>query len=206
MSGRTSKIAQVANAISDGGVAIIATDTVYGIVASACSDVAVERLYALKRRPRCVPVSLLCSDIEMLLVALPDLGSRQRAALELVLPGPYTFVVHDDTSEFSRLRGDAGARLGVRVPDLPPGAREVVARAGPLASSSANLHGGRDPSSIEELVPALAESADAVIDEGVLPGTASTVVDITGTRPIVLRDGAVSEGDVVARLQPVFNP
>jgi L-threonylcarbamoyladenylate synthase len=205
VSGRTSKIAQVANAISDGGVAIIATDTVYGIVASAASDVAVERLYALKHRPRGVPVSLLCSDVVMLLKALPNLGSRQRAALELLLPGPYTFVVDDDASEFSGLRGDAGVRLGVRVPDLPPGAREVVARAGPLASSSANLHGGSDPSSIEELVSALAESVDAVIDEGVLPGTASTVVDITGVRPIVLRDGAVSEVEVVARLQPVFN-
>ncbi len=197
-------VSEAATAIVAGGVGIIATDTVYGLVASAANEAAVRRIYSIKRRPQSMPLSLLALDIDTLYSALPDLVARQRTAIAALLPGPFTLVVDDLADAFVHLRGDQEA-LGVRVPVLRPNARAVVNQTGVLASTSANLHGGPDAASVGDLAPAVVSSADTLIDEGPLPGLASTVVDVTGTRPAVLRAGAVSAADALARLESVFD-
>jgi tRNA threonylcarbamoyl adenosine modification protein (Sua5/YciO/YrdC/YwlC family) len=193
--------AVAAEALAEGGVAIVATDTVYGLVALPSQPGAVARIYDLKERPRSMPLALLAADVEGLFAALPGLDRRARAAIEHVMPGPYTLVVTASGPLPAALGGGTAGTVGVRVPVLPSCARALIARTGPLASTSANRHGAPDAASVDEIPDDLVSSVDAVLDDGRLPGTPSTVVELTGTQPRVLREGAVSSALALAALE-----
>jgi tRNA threonylcarbamoyl adenosine modification protein (Sua5/YciO/YrdC/YwlC family) len=156
-------------ALRAGKAVILPTDTVYGLCALPGRE---DVLYELKGRDRSKPVALLAADVDALVAAVPGLD---RSVLERFLPGPYTLVI--------------GA-TGVRVPNLPPGAAEVVRAVGVVAATSANLSGGPDPRRVEDVPEEIRAACGAVVDEGELPGVPSTVVDVTGPEPRVLREGA----------------
>lgn len=185
-------------ALRAGGVAILATDTVYGLVARADDARAIARIYDLKARPSELPLALLCATVEALLGALPQLERRTVRRLEALLPGPYTLVVPTTSGRFAALGG--GDTVGVRVPALPRRAAAVATNVGPLASTSANRHGEPDPASLTAIDRELAGSVEAVVDDGPLPGTPSTVIDLTSEEPRVLREGAVSASTALAAL------
>ena len=201
MTSRAGDVEQAVAALERGGVAILATDTVYGFVARADNQAAVARIYELKDRPRHVPLALLVADVETLLEALPSVEAGVRRAIASVLPGAYTLVVHAAGSRYESLGSGDPPTLGVRVPVLPPAARAVVSRAGPLASTSANLHGEPDAACLAEIPAALLDSVDAVVDDGVLPGTPSSVIDLSGPQPRVLREGAVAAEAALAAVR-----
>jgi len=158
-------------ALRAGRAVILPTDTVYGLcVLPGHEDV----LYELKGRDRWKPVALLAADVDSLLAAVPTLD---RSLLERYLPGPYTLVF---------------GTVGVRVPDLPPGAAEVVRAVGVVAATSANVAGGPDPRRVEDVPEEIRAACGAIVDAGELPGTPSTVLDLTGGEPRVLRQGAGS--------------
>jgi hypothetical protein len=83
---------------------------------------------------------------------------------------------------------------------------EVVERAGVVAATSANVHGGPDPRSLDEVPEALRQAAGALIDAGQLPGTASTVLDLTEREPVVLREGAVPAAEALSALAAALPP
>jgi L-threonylcarbamoyladenylate synthase len=87
----------------------------------------------------------------------------------------------------------------VRVPELRGAALRIVTRVGAVGATSANVHGGPDPTRVEE-IPAEIRAAAVVVDGGELPGTPSTVVDLTGGEPKILREGAVPAAEVLERL------
>jgi L-threonylcarbamoyladenylate synthase len=156
-------------ALRAGRAVVLPTDTVYGL----CSlpehqDV----LYELKGRDRSKPVALLAADVDALVTAVPGLDP---ALLGQYLPGPYTLVFND---------------VGVRVPNLPPAADAVVRAVGVVAATSANLSGGPDPRQVEDIPEEIRAACGAIVDAGELPGVPSTVVDLTGENPRVLRQGA----------------
>jgi L-threonylcarbamoyladenylate synthase len=95
--------------------------------------------------------------------------------LERWLPGPYTLVFET---------------AGVRVPNLPPRTADVVREVGVVAATSANLSGGPDPRRVEDVPEEIRSAAGAIVDAGELPGVPSTVIDLTGVEPRVLRHGA----------------
>ena len=97
------------------------------------------------------------------------------------------------------LAGSTPEKIGVRVPELPGPAAEVLERVGALAATSANLHGGPDPRRLEDVPVEIRASAAAVVDGGELPGTPSTVVDVTGSKPRVVREGAVPAAEALER-------
>jgi tRNA threonylcarbamoyl adenosine modification protein (Sua5/YciO/YrdC/YwlC family) len=156
-------------ALRAGRAVILPTDTVYGLCALPEHE---DVLYELKGRDRSKPVALLAADLDTLLAAVPGLDGP---LLERYLPGPFTLVV--------------GA-AGVRVPELPPSAAEVVRAVGVVAATSANLSGGPDPRRVEDVPEEIRAACGAIVDAGELPGIASTVVDLTGPEPRVLRQGA----------------
>jgi L-threonylcarbamoyladenylate synthase len=86
------------------------------------------------------------------------------------------------------------------VPDLPLETREVLDRFGAVAATSANVHGGPDPARVEDIPEPVLRASAAVVDSGELPGTPSTVVDLTRPEPQVLREGAVRAPDALAAL------
>ena len=148
-------------ALRAGRAVILPTDTVYGLCALTEHE---DVLYQLKGRDPSKPVALLAND--------PGLD---RSVLEQYLPGPYTLVF---------------GMVGVRVPNLPPSAAAVVREVGVVAATSANLAGGPDPHRVEEIPEQIRIACGAIVDEGELPGIPSTVIDLTGAEPRVLRQGA----------------
>ena len=145
---------------------ILPTDTVYGLCALPEH---VDVLYELKGRDRSKPVALIAAEID----ALP--AELDRAVLARYLPGAYTLVFES---------------AGVRVPNLPPEAAVVVRKVGVVAATSANLSGGSDPRRIEDIPREIRAAVGAIVDTGELPGTPSTVIDLRGDVPVVLRQGA----------------
>ncbi|GAC1437489.1 MAG: L-threonylcarbamoyladenylate synthase [Solirubrobacteraceae bacterium] len=175
----------LADCIAGGGVAVIPTDTVYGLCCDAENADAVRRLYELKGRPPDKPAAIMFAGLRGALEALPEIAPRTRALLESILPGPVTVLLENPRRRFPLAGGDA---LGVRVPALALDLGRAVLQ------SSANLAGGADPRALQEVPTAIRAGADLELDGGELPGVASTVLDLrdfelTG-RAAVLRQGA----------------
>ena len=160
---------QAVAALRAGRAVILPTDTVYGLCALPAHE---DVLFDLKGRDRSKPVALLAADVDSLLAAVPGLD---RSVLERYLPGPFTLVFGD---------------IGVRVPNLPPSAAAVVREVGVVAATSANLAGGPDPRRVEDVPQEIRAACGAIVDAGELPGLPSTVLDLTGDEPRVLRQGA----------------
>jgi L-threonylcarbamoyladenylate synthase len=156
-------------ALRAGRAVILPTDTVYGLCALRGHE---DVLYELKGRDRSKPVALLAADVDALVAAVPGLD---RALLERYLPGPFTLIFGD---------------VGVRVPELPPAAAEVVREVGVVAATSANASGGPDPRRLEDVPEEIRAACGAIVNAGELPGVPSTVVDLTSGEPRVLRQGA----------------
>jgi L-threonylcarbamoyladenylate synthase len=185
--------------IRAGGVVVIPTDTVYGLAADGRSETAARAVYALKGRAEIQPTAVLFADVDLLGKSLPDLPPAVVAVLFGLLPGPYTFVVPNPAGRFGWLTGGRPS-LGVRVPGgAGPGA-EVLAGVGLLVATSANLPGGPDPRRLADVPAEIRAGAGAVVDGGELPGTASTVVDLTAATPVVLREGAVPAAVALAHV------
>ena len=187
-------------ALRSGRPVILPTDTVYGLCANPYSEEPVRRAYKLKGRDPHQPSALLASDVGMLLECLPELRSRIGPVLRSLLPGPFTLVVPNPARRYPWLTGSNPVAIGVRVPDLPAPADAVVARVGAVMATSANLHGGPDPASLEEVPPELLAGCAAAIDAGELPGIPSTLIDLTGDEPELLREGAVTAEEALKRV------
>ena len=178
-------------ALRAGECVVLPTDTVYGLCADAYHEAPVRRLLRLKKRPPEMPVALIASDLEVILDAVPELRGRAAVMARALLPGAYTLVLPNPARRYRWLTGTRPETIGVRVPDLPSDARQVLDGFGAVAATSANVHGGPDPASVDDIPEDMLRFVSAVVDVGPLPGTPSTVIDLTGAEPQVLREGAV---------------
>ncbi|HEX7083648.1 MAG TPA: L-threonylcarbamoyladenylate synthase [Gaiellaceae bacterium] len=197
-------VEQAIDALRRGRTALLPTDTVYGLCASPYREEPVARLYRLKGRYEGQPTALLAASVDMLLECVPELRGRAGVIARALLPGPFTLVLPNPAARFRWLAGSRSQTIGVRVPDLPPEARRVVERLGAVAATSANEPGGPDPATLDD-VPERIRTACAAIDAGRLPGTASTVIDFTDTEPRVLREGAASSAEALARVEQALS-
>lgn len=170
---------------------MLPTDTVYGLCADAYREEPVRRLYRLKQRPEAMPIALLAADLDAILDAIPELRGRAAVTARALLPGPYTLVLPNPARRFRWVTGTTPDAIGIRVPELRDDTRTVVERVGLLVATSANLHGGPDPAGLDEIPAEIRDGVGAIVDAGRLPGTPSTVLDLTGREPQVLREGAV---------------
>jgi L-threonylcarbamoyladenylate synthase len=187
-------------AVKAGKPVILPTDTVYGLCADAYREAPVRRLYQLKRRPETMPTAMLAADLEMILDAVPELRGRAAVMARALLPGPYTLVLPNPGRRFRWLGGARPDTIGVRVPELPSECRSVLERVGVVAATSANIHGGPDAARVEDVPEEIRSAAATIVDAGALPGTPSTVLDLTGPEPQVLREGAVAAEEARARI------
>jgi L-threonylcarbamoyladenylate synthase len=187
-------------AIRAGKPVVLPTDTVYGLCADAYREAPVRRLARIKGRPEGMPIALLAADLDAILDAVPELRGRAALAARALLPGPYTLVLPNPGRRFRWLTGDRPQTIGVRVPDLPADARAVVERVGAVAATSANAHGGPDPRRLEDVPADVSSAVAAALDAGELPGTPSTVVDLAGREPAILREGAVPAAEALTAI------
>ena len=183
-------------AIRRGGVIAIPTDTVYGLACDPANTAAVSRVYAIKRRPDRLELTLLAAsvadieeDVELTPAARTLAAAYWPGALSIVCPlrGHRWAIPRDGTT------------LSVRVPDHPI-ALELLRRTGPLATTSANRHGEPEADAAAGVAAALGDEIDAVLDGGRSAGLASTIIDCTTTTPRVLRDGPISAAALLSLL------
>jgi tRNA threonylcarbamoyl adenosine modification protein (Sua5/YciO/YrdC/YwlC family) len=178
-------------ALRQGRIVVYPTETLYGLAADAANDGALERLLALKGRDASKPISVLVESRAMLdgiAAAVPDAAERLIAAF---WPGPLTIVLRarEDLSPFlTRGRGTIGVRISSH-----PVAQSLVVRLGrPMTSTSANPGGLEPAMDIGEARRYFGETVNVYVDGGRLqPSGGSTVVDCSGGRPVVLREGAI---------------
>jgi L-threonylcarbamoyladenylate synthase len=183
----------VAAAVEAGKLVVIPTDTVYGLACRPDREDAVRALSTLKQRSPEQPIALVASGVAPLRELIPELPVDElvRGAFTLVLPNP--------ARRLPWLAGGRAGTIGIRIPEVTGLAAELLARAGVVAATSANLHGGADPRRIGDIPREILDGIAAVLDVGGLSGTPSTVVDLTGAEPRVLREGAVPAAEALAR-------
>ena len=199
------EVATFERCIGVGGVALFPADTVYGLATEPDSAEGVRRLYALKGRRADRPAAVMFFRLELALAALPELPGELQRTLERLLPGGVTLLVPNPRRRFPLACADAPETLGLRVPQLDGALAPLAAVSWPVLQSSANRSGESDARRIEDVDPAMARGVDLILDGGELPGTPSTVVDLTsyagdGSFQIV-REGAVARSRVEAVLR-----
>jgi L-threonylcarbamoyladenylate synthase len=175
-----------------GGVAVFGADTVYGLACDPDTELAVRRLYGLKRRRPGKAAAVMFFDPELARAALPELGPRTREALGRLLPGPVTLLLPNPRRRYPLACADDPGTLGLRVPALDDSPLAGVRW--PVLQSSANRAGDPPPRRLADVPEPIRAGADLVLDAGELPGTESSVVDLRAYeegRWSVVRAGAV---------------
>jgi tRNA threonylcarbamoyl adenosine modification protein (Sua5/YciO/YrdC/YwlC family) len=181
--GDAGAVSAVVAALRAGQAVVVPTETVYGLAALPAHQ---DLLLELKGRPESVPIAVLVADLDQAADAAGwGLAPMARQLAKAFWPGPLTVVV----------RTASGTTLGIRCPDHPF-VRQVAVEVGPIATTSANLHGQPTPAGAEEAAASLAGPVAVVVDGGELTGQASTVVDVTTGELRILREGPIGGGEL----------
>ncbi|RJS99630.1 L-threonylcarbamoyladenylate synthase [Halococcus sp. IIIV-5B] len=182
------RVERAAESARSGELVVYPTETVYGLGADALSEPAVERVFEAKDRPRDDPVSFGVASVER---AVEHTAPTEREVefIREFLPGPVTVVVEAGGAIPEALTGGR-ERVGIRIPDHPV-ALDLLREAGPLTATSANRSGTGSARTVDEIDDSVRTACGVVLDVGELPGTESTVVDVSaGT---IHRRGALAD-------------
>jgi tRNA threonylcarbamoyl adenosine modification protein (Sua5/YciO/YrdC/YwlC family) len=190
---RAAGISEAAAALSKGELAVLPTDTVYGVGADAFIPVAVSALISARGGGRHAPPSVLVGSRRAAFALVEDVSSSASDLIDEFWPGALTLVFRSSRSLVWDL-GDTKGTVAVRMP-LHPVALDLLKETGPLAVSSANVTGSSPPMTVDEAESQLGDAVSVYLDSGRCPGdVASTIVDVTGPVPRLLRKGAISVG------------
>lgn len=191
-------IAKAVRCLRDGGVALLPTDTVYGLAVHPERPDAIERLFVLKGRPRSTNLPIMVDKLDDLARLGVIVTPEATRLMEAFCPGPVTLALGVD--EARRPAWLAGrVEVAVRIPadDIM---RAVLERCGPLLVTSANLHGNATPETAPEVVAQLSEPPDFMIDDGVRKVIPSTLVNCNLPVPTIERVGVLD----VSQIQEVL--
>ena len=189
-------IEEAARALTSGRVVAIPTDTVYGLAVDPHLPGATDRLFALKARPRDVRLPVLVAGEDQALQVAANVSDLARRLITAFWPGALT-VVLPRRPEASADLGTGEATVGVRCPAHPV-PLALCRAAGPLATTSANLHGQEPITTADGVRAAFPEGVAVVLDGGTCAGLPSTVVDCTGPDLVLVRPGRIPWDEVVA--------
>lgn len=187
-------VARAVQALRRGGLVVLPTDTVYALACLADHDGAIERMYEVKGITPAKRLSLLVADIASGSRFARAIPNRVFRAMRRVLPGPYTFIFAA-SSETPRVMRQARKTVGLRIPSSPIVLAVLAELGAPLLTTSVRNDADEwvlDPAAIEA---ELRGKVDLVVDGGLLAAEPSTIVDLTGDEPVLVREG---KGDVAA--------
>ena len=189
----------LASCIAAGGVAIFPADGLYGLACDPLDAASIERIHRIKGRDDGKPSAVMYFSALAMRELVEGLGPRTARAVGALLPGPVTLVLANPRHRYPLACREDPERLGVRLITGPLGGAMC-----PVFQTSANRSGSPPASRYEDLPAKIIEAADLAIDGGALTGLPSTVVDLTdlegGGEWRILRDGALSRGDLAACL------
>lgn len=190
---------QVEEAISilkEGGIVAFPTDTVYGLGASISIPQAVERVYEVKERPKNMPLPLLLADKSQISEVAEPVPPIAWLLAERFWPGALTIVLFKSKSVPDIVTG-GGKTVAIRIPAHPTPIALIQGVGTPIVGTSANLSGKPSALTAEEVHAQLDGKVDLIIDGGrCLGGKESTIVDLTGETPLILREGAISQEEL----------
>lgn len=184
---KTVSVNEAADVLRRGGIALVPTETVVGLVAAKRG---LQRLSEIKGRDPQKPIALLCATVEEASELASEFPSVARELARRYWPGPLTLV----------LRAAGSGTIGVRVPDHEVVRELLAAYGGPLYATSANLAGEQPPASLKEVDSHIAGSVDAIVGGETGAGEASAVVDLSGDRARLLRSNQMLTEDKLLRL------
>lgn len=183
-------------ALGAGLIVAIPTETVYGLAADPTVPGATDRIFAAKRRPHDVALPVLVADRSQALALSVDVPPMALNLMARFWPGPLTIVLRRRPGLPFSLGAD-DLTIGIRCPDHPV-PLALCGAVGPLATTSANIHGRPSPETAADIAALFGASVAEVIDGGPCSGRASTVVDCTGTEPRLLREGGLPWADALS--------
>lgn len=185
---------RVIHVLKRGGVVVIPTDTVYGLACAISHQPAIERVYALKDMDPKKPLSILVPDIKMAGVYAKGMTTPVFRMLRRVLPGPYTFIF-EAGPEVPKIMLRKRRTIGIRIPDTPIVLALLAELGEPLLTTSIRTDDDQIVNDPEEIERSYERKIDLVVDGGPLLPIPSTVVDLSGPEPRLVREG---RGDVAA--------
>lgn len=196
------KLAEAVRVLREGGVVAFPTETFYGLGADARNETAVEKVFRIKGRNFRNPLSVIVANDREVIPLVKEIPAAAKILMQTFWPGPLTLIFRAAPSVSSRLTGGTG-KIGIRVSSHPIARFLAAGLAGPLTATSANPSGGPECSSADAVIRTLGDLPDAVIDGGATPGGAgSTILDVTGFPPRILREGAIPRSLILNALPP----
>jgi L-threonylcarbamoyladenylate synthase len=197
------QIKRAVETLKKGGLVAYPTDTVYGLGADPLNEKAVSRVYKVKNRPRNLPLPLLLadrSDLTKVALSIPEIACR---LAERFWPGGLTLVVKKSPTVPDSITA-GGDTVAVRLPNHPVTIALIRGLGRPIVGTSANLSGKPSPVTAEEVRRQLGSKVDLIVDGGRCPsGIESTVVDVSGTSPVITRVGAIPAEDIAKVCGPL---
>jgi len=185
------QVEQGISILKQGGIVAFPTDTVYGLGACISIGYAVERVYRVKERPRSMALPLLLADASQIGEVAEPVPLIAWLLADKFLPGALTMVLHKSESVPDIITG-GGTTVAVRIPAHPVPVALARGLGAPIVGTSANLSGKPSALTADEVYAQLGDKVDLIIDGGRCPGgKESTIIDLTGETPVVLREGAI---------------
>jgi L-threonylcarbamoyladenylate synthase len=185
-------IAEAARCLRAGGLVAFPTETFYGLGADALDARAVAGIFRAKGRPADKPLLVLVDSIAMAEAVAAEIPPRARRLMARHWPGPLTLILPARPALPPALTASTGT-IGLRIPGHAVASALVRAVGRPVTAPSANPHGGPSPRTAEDVLAGLGDRVDLVLDGGpTAGGPASTLLDLTGLRPRLVRPGAVT--------------
>jgi L-threonylcarbamoyladenylate synthase len=182
--------------LKNGGIVAFPTDTIYGLGANAFDEDAVLRIYEAKIRPRNFALTLLLADTSQIKLVAESIPKMAWKLAEKFMPGALTIVLNKSMAVSNMITGE-GNTVAVRIPNHPVPIALVKGLGAPITGTSANISGGNNPLTAEDVFKQLRYRVDMIIDGGRCPiGVSSTVLDLTTNPPKIIREGAISRDQI----------
>ena len=181
--------------LANGGVVVLPTDTVYGLFAMALDQKAVQQVYTLKGRPADKAMNLNVASYQDILAYSQDQPSYLRKLYQTFLPGPLTIILkaNDRVPVWVNSGLDT---VGFRLPNHPV-TQELIAEFGPLVGPSANLSGQASGKIFADIMTDFSQQVSGLADDSAIQGLDSTILDLSGVQAKILRQGAISQEDLL---------
>ena len=187
--------------LAAGGAIVLPTETVYGLFAQALNEEAVERVYELKRRPRDKALNLNVASLEEIYAFSKNQPTYLDQLYQAFLPGPLTIILQANDQVPTWINSGMDT-VGFRIPKHSV-TLDLIRKYGPLIGPSANLSGKVSGTSFQQIVMDFQEQVSGVEDDAALTGQDSTILDLSGEKAHILRQGAITREDILAQVNGI---
>ena len=192
---------KIEKTLAAGGAVVLPTETVYGLFAQALNQEAVERVYELKRRPRVKALNLNVANLEEIYAFSKNQPSYLEQLYQTFLPGPLTIILQANDRVPAWINSGMKT-VGFRIPKHPV-TLDLIRKYGPLIGPSANLSGKASGTSFQQIMMDFQEEVSGVEDDAALTGQDSTILDLSGEKALILRQGAITREDILAQVNDI---